>query len=304
VNGGDATRRAATGGVLTVDRLPDPTDPVQVVRIDGLRLDAGGAAVREPHRHDYHELLWLREGHGEHLLDGRPLAVRARSLTLIGRGQVHVFTRAEDVVGATVRFGDEALLGGAAQRATPGWMLAGRGGLTVEVPAGEIARLESIIAALEAEAARPPDARSAELERHLLSVLLLWVERWHEDTRTERRDADDAEVLLHQRFAERLEADYTTHHDAAHYADALGVPAAALSRALNHVTGRSTKELVTDRVMLEAARLLRFTELTVQEVGHRTGFRDPLYFSRAFKRHNGEAPQAYRARVQGKSMHR
>jgi AraC-like DNA-binding protein len=60
------------------------------------------------------------------------------------------------------------------------------------------------------------------------------------------------------------------HHDAAHYAGALGVPAAALSRALTQVTERSTKELVTDRVMLEAARLLGFTDLTVQEVGHRT----------------------------------
>jgi AraC family transcriptional activator of pobA len=291
---GDATPHAATDGALAVDRLPDPTDPVQVVRIDGLRFDAEGEPVREPHRHDYHELLWLREGHGEHLLDGRPLAVRPRSLTLIGRGQVHVFTRAEDVVGAAVRFGDEALLGGAAQRATPGWMLAGRGGLTVEVPEGEVPRLESIIGALGAEAGRPPDARSAELERHLLSVLLLWIERWHEDTRTERRDADDAEVLLHQRFAERLEDDYTAHHDAAHYADALGVPAAALSRALTHVTGRSTKELVTDRVMLEAARLLRFTDRTIGEIAFETGFGDPLYFSRAFKRYNGHAPSAYR----------
>jgi AraC family transcriptional activator of pobA len=298
---GDATPSPGDGR-LTLDRLPDPTDPVQVMRMDGMRVDAG--TVREPHRHDYHELLWLRSGHGEHLLDGRPLAVRPRSLTLIGRGQVHVFSRAEDVFGAAVRFGDEALLGGAAQRATPGWVLAGRGGLTVEVPEGEVDRLESIIAALESEAARPPDARSAELERHLLSVLLLWIERWHEDTRTERRDADDAEVQLHQRFAERLEADYARHHDAAHYADALAVPAPALSRALTHVTGRATKELITDRVMLEAARLLRFTDLTVQEIGHRVGFHDPLYFSRAFKRHHGEAPQAYRGRVQGKSMHR
>jgi AraC family transcriptional regulator, transcriptional activator of pobA len=287
----------AGDGRLTIDRLPDPADPVQVQRIDGVSLAASD--VREPHRHDYHELLWLRAGHGEHLLDGRPLAVRPRSLTLIGRGQVHVFTRAEDISGMTVRFGDEALPGGGARRATPGWMLAGRGGLTVEVPDGDVARLEATVAALEAEVGRPPDARSAELKRHLLSVLLLWVERWHEATRTERRDADDGEVLLHRRFAERLEADYAAHHDAAHYAGALGVPAAALSRALNHVTGRSTKELVTDRVMLEAARLLRFTDLPVQEVGHRTGFRDPLYFSRAFKRHHGEAPQAYRGRVQG-----
>ena len=296
-----AATPAAGDGRLTVDRLPDPTDPVQVHPLE--RVWLGREDVREPHRHDYHELLWLRAGHGEHLLDGRPLAVRPRSLTLIGRGQIHVFTRAEDVTGTAVRFGDEALVGGAAQRATPGWMLAGRGGLTVEVPEGDVGRLESIIAALAAEAERPPDARSADLERHLLSVLLLWIERWHDDTRTERREADDSELVLHRRFAERLEADYAAHHDAAHYAGALGVPAAALSRALSHVTGRSTKELVTDRVMLEAARLLRFTDLTVQEVGHRTGFRDPLYFSRAFKRHHGEAPQAYRGRVQGKSMH-
>ena len=41
--------------------------------------------------------------------------------------------------------------------------------------------------------------------------------------------------------------------------------------------------------MLEAARLLRFTDLTVGEVAHRAGYADPLYFSRAFKRHAGEA---------------
>jgi AraC family transcriptional activator of pobA len=292
----------ASDGELTVDRLPAAADPVEIERIEHLYL--GDDSAREPHRHDYHELLWLRTGDGEHLIDGRPLAVRPHSLTLIGRGQVHVFRRAEGAEGTTVRFGDELLLGGEAQRAAPGWLLAGSGGLSVEVPDGDAPQLEGVLAALEAEAARPPDARSAELVRHLLSVLLLWVERWHGATRTERRDADDAEVQLHRRFAERLEADYARHHDAAHYADALGVPAAALSRALSQVTGRSTKELVTDRVMVEAARLLRFTDLTVQEVGHRTGFRDPLYFSRAFKRHQGEAPQAYRARVRRKSMHR
>ena len=54
--------------------------------------------------------------------------------------------------------------------------------------------------------------------------------------------------------------------------------------------------------MLEAARLLRFTDATVGEVAHRAGFADPLYFSRAFKRHAGEPPVAYRDRARGKSM--
>ena len=61
-----------------------------------------------------------------------------------------------------------------------------------------------------------------------------------------------------------------------------------LSRALTEATGRGTKELITDRVMLEAARLLRFTDLTVGEIAFRAGFADPLYFSRAFKRHTGD----------------
>src|SRR4029079_6450670 len=101
-------------------------------------------------------------GPGEHLLDGRPLAVRPRRLTLIGRGQVHVFRVAEYVVGAGVRVSEASLLGGAALRAAPGWMLAGRGGLTVEVPEGDATRLEAVVAALEGEVVRPTDARNAE----------------------------------------------------------------------------------------------------------------------------------------------
>jgi AraC family transcriptional regulator, transcriptional activator of pobA len=129
--------------------------------------------------------------------------------------------------------------------------------------------------------------------------VLLWVQRWHDAARAEHREADDADVALHGRFTQLLERDFAYHHDAAHYAAVLGVPPSALSRALTQVTGRGTKELVTDRVMLEATRLLRFTDLSAKEVAFRTGFADPFYFSRAFKRHFGEAPSAYRQRVRG-----
>jgi AraC family transcriptional activator of pobA len=135
--------------------------------------------------------------------------------------------------------------------------------------------------------------------------VLLWVERWYDAARTDRRGPDDADVQLLRRFAAVLERDFARHHEAGHYADVLRVPPAALSRALHRVTGRTTKELVTDRVMLEAARLLRFTDLSVGEVAFRAGFRDQLYFSRAFKRHHGASPMTYRAHVRGeKSMHR
>jgi AraC family transcriptional activator of pobA len=250
----------------------------------------------DPHRHDYHELIWLRRGTGRHRLDGREIHADAGTITVIGRGQVHVFDEARGVDLAIVRFTDELLYDGGEDRAArtaPGWMLAGQGGLTVPVPPSRTDALEALLRTIDDEVRIPPDTRSADLQRHLLSVLLLWIDRWAGGAR------GASEGSLHERFLRVLERDYAGHHDAAHYADALAVPAATLSRTLAEVTGRTTKELVSDRVLLEAARLLRYTDLSVGQVAHRVGFEDPLYFSRAFKRREGVSPLAYREAARG-----
>ncbi|MDA0162287.1 AraC family transcriptional regulator [Solirubrobacter ginsenosidimutans] len=276
---------------IAVDRLPQE---LQVVLLDDASFGSEAPqGAREPHRHDYHELIWARRGDGEHSIDGERFAVVPGTVTLIGRGQIHVFERARRLSGAVVRFGPEM------QHEGPGWLVGGRGSRTVPVPPSEVPALESTIAMLAAETARPRDAHGLDVQRHLLSVLLLWVERWYDATRTERRDPDDTDVQLYRRFDGVLERDFARHHDAAWYAEALAVPAAQLSRSLSQVTGRTTKQLITDRVMLEAARLLRFTDLNVGEIAFRAGFEDQLYFSRAFKRHYGEAPTSYREQYLG-----
>jgi AraC family transcriptional activator of pobA len=287
---------------LTLDRLPEAGPSLDVYLLEDMRIGSGTASrSREPHRHDYHELIWTREGSGRHLIDGEVSLVEPNTVTLIGRGQVHVFERAQGVSGAVIRFGGELLYGDATASANPSWLAGIRVAHKVGVPAEDVPRLESIIRTLAEETRRPADSCSVDLQRHLLAVLLLWVERWFEATQTERRDADDPELTMYRAFVEVLERDFARHHAAGYYADALRVPQAALSRALAHVTGRTTKELVTDRRMLEAARLLRFTNMTVGEVGYRAGFEDQLYFSRAFKRATGEAPSAYRERVRGRA---
>ena len=287
------------GHGLATDHLPEAGPSLEVVLLEDANFGTAAAGPREPHRHDYHELIWAREGSGRHLIDGEPSPVRPRTVTLIGRGRVHVFQRASGMSGGVVRFGEELLHGGPASRANPGWLLGG-GPHTVDVPESEVPHFEAAIAALDAEARRPLDACGIDLQRHLLSALLLWIERWYDASHAERRASGHAELALYRRFVEVLERDFARHHEAGHYADALAVPPAALSRALTQVTGRATKELILDRAMLEAARLLRFTDLTVGEVAHHAGYDDQLYFSRAFKRRYGEAPMAYRARLRGR----
>jgi AraC family transcriptional regulator, transcriptional activator of pobA len=234
-----ASRPDRSDGELTLDRLPDPAEAVDVVPLEG--VSSSPAEAREPHRHAYHELIWMRSGSGHYLIDGDRVPGAARDHNA-DRAPGHVFECAERVDGAVVRFGEELLFGGTEHRIVPGWLLAGRCGRSVAVPAAEAERLDAVIEALRAEVGRPHDAQSAELRRQLVSVILLWIERG---------------------------------------------------------TGSTTKELVTDRVMVEAASLLRFSDLTAGQIAYRVGFSDPLYFSRAFKRHQGESPTAYRARVRG-----
>ncbi len=295
----DPAEHESDTGRLRVDRFADPAESLEVVVIDGLEV-CSDEETREPHRHEYHELIWARSGEGHHQLDGRKVPVEPATITLIGRGQVHVFERARDITGAAIRFSDEMLYAGPQSRSDPSWLLVGGGGRVVHVPADQIPALDAMIASLAAESDSPADECSADLQRHLLSVVLLWIERWFDAERAGCPELNDEALLLYRRFARVLERDFAGHHDVAHYADALTVPAAALSHALVQVSGRSTKELITGRVMVEAARLLRYTQRTMGEIAFLTGFSDPLYFSRAFKRAQGVAPSTYRERVQGR----
>src|SRR5207253_829890 len=111
---------------LTLDRLPEAGPSLDVYLLEDMQIGSGTASRREPHRHDYHELIWTREGSGRHLIDGEVSLVEPNTVTLIGRGQVHVFERAQGVSGAVIRFGGELLYGDATASANPSWLVGSR----------------------------------------------------------------------------------------------------------------------------------------------------------------------------------
>ena len=272
----------------TVDDLPADADALQALELHLGTI--GDSDVREPHRHAYHELVWVHDGHGRHLIDGEPVEFGPRTLTLIAKGQVHQFKEADDVSGVVLRFDDEWLTG------SRRWLFAGGGCTALNVPPDEAPRFEALLDVLRAEIERPAGPESAELRRHLLASVLLWAQRWRE-AQLEGRGASGPDVELHRQFQELLESDFATSHEAGHYADELGVTTGTLSRTLTRLTGRSTTQLITDRVILEAARLLRFSDLSIKEIAARLGFTDQFAFSKAFKRRRGEAPLDFRERA-------
>jgi AraC family transcriptional activator of pobA len=268
----------------TVHDLRAEADTLEVVTF---HENIGDGQMREPHRHPYHELLWVREGHGRHLIDGEAVEFGPRTLTLIAKGQVHQFALADEVSGIVVRFDDDWLSG------PRRWLFTGQTCAPLSVPIEEAEHFDSLLDLLREEVERPPEPESTELRSHLLSAALLWAQRWQE-AELEGGGATSTDVDLHRAFLEALERDFTTTHEARHYAAELGVTTGTLSRTLTKLTGRTTKQLILERVLLEAARLLRFSDLSIKEIAARLGFSDQFAFSKAFKRQRGESPLDFR----------
>jgi transcriptional regulator GlxA family with amidase domain len=69
-----------------------------------------------------------------------------------------------------------------------------------------------------------------------------------------------------------------------------------LQRSYAEIGETTFREHLTAVRMDRAAMLLRPRGLTVREVAHRVGYRQPAQFAKAFRRHHGLSPSEYRAR--------
>jgi len=70
-----------------------------------------------------------------------------------------------------------------------------------------------------------------------------------------------------------------------------------LQRAYAEIGGTTFREHLTAVRMERAAEMLAAQGPTVREVAHRVGYRQPAQFAKAFRRHHGVAPSAYRSRT-------
>ena len=70
------------------------------------------------------------------------------------------------------------------------------------------------------------------------------------------------------------------------------------------LVSRSPHAEITRIRMERAGRLLRETTLPLSEIARRAGFADPLYLSRAFKKHVGVSPRSYRKDAQASAAQR
>jgi AraC-like DNA-binding protein len=82
------------------------------------------------------------------------------------------------------------------------------------------------------------------------------------------------------------------------YAVFLNITPNYLNAICKKRSGRSAGELIRQRVLLEAKRLLAHTQLTIAEIAYTLNFDDNSYFGRYFKKYTGVTPETFRIEQQ------
>ncbi|MEU7995270.1 AraC family transcriptional regulator [Micromonospora sp. NPDC049060] len=228
-------------------------------------------------------LVLTTGGHGTAELDFRALPCRPGTLLRVRAGQV--LRCAGPQLDATVVRWDPAALRGldVDPDAVPAWLqLAGE---DEDAVINEVSQL-----AVDCQRHRGL-AVARGLLRHQLAVLLLRLsmlpERAHPATR--------AEAATFHRLCREVERGYQHTRRVEDYAARLGCSVRTLTRACLAVTGRSAKQVVDERVALQASRLLAATDEPIARIGRRLGFSEPTNFGRFFTREVGVSPGAFRA---------
>ena len=148
------------------------------------------------------------------------------------------------------------------------------------------------LARLAQELACSDVAHTAAADAHLLSILVQCARAMEYSRQIETHPK--APSALVTRFQELIEQNYRNNMSLAQYSLALGVSAGRLREACLAVTGTLPHQLIQQRVLQDAQRVLTNSSLTIAQTAYYLGFNDPAYFSRFFTKAMGLSHRMYR----------
>ena len=118
---------------------------------------------------------------------------------------------------------------------------------------------------------------------------LLMEQAWHsESVMVSRKRLELAAVkeYLDEHYTEKIALDYLSEH--------FFINKFYLSKIFKEIYGMTVNNYLISKRITRAKQLLRFTDMTVDEVGVVVGIGDANYFSRIFRKVEGISPREYR----------
>ena len=258
--------------------------------------------TEQPHRHAYYEICIFVNGAGTHMIDFKTFDIKSKSIHFLTPGQVHRISREENYHGFLVVFSrefyslgiqDEDLL------MTLPFFNNNTSEPILNLDGEEFAELHDIIEHLRIDYKRDSEIREDVL-RSYLHIFLLKCRYFFNQKYVDINTINDPAYLKLNKFRKLVEQNFREIHLVKEYADLLHESPAHLNKVVKSITGENASEFIIKRIVLEAKRLLIYTDLSNKEISFKMNYDDPSYFSRLFRKKVGVSPSEFRNQMKQK----
>jgi AraC family transcriptional activator of pobA len=240
-----------------------------------------------PHKHDFYHLLFIERGTGWHEIDFERFMVKKGLFFFVRPAEVHAWSLGKTTRGTVLEFTRASLPQGADNIFSALESLPSCGALSESAVA--------LLGLMREEFREKATGHHLSLESMLRAFLVI-LSREGKSKHSRRTDA------LSEQMRNLVEKNFHREHSVEFYARELRLSPKALTTKVKAALGSSAGELIQERLLLEAKRLLAHSALTVAEVGYELGYEDPSYFARFFRKRAGLAPGKYR-KLSSRTVH-
>lgn len=276
----------------------------QVFEVKGVEINNRNYPHKtdRPHRHAYYEICVFINGSGRHEIDFHTHPIHSSSVHFISPGQVHLISREKDYHGYLIVFSKEFYaLGMYQQDVHDNFPFFNNYHIypLLNMDAKGFGELLQLVDMIRREN-RSRSKINTEILRSYLQIFLLKCKQYYVEQFADKAKMHDPHFAQVQQFQTLVEKHFTEYHLVQDYAEMMAMSPAVLNKYVKKITGRTALEIIMDRLVLQAKRLLIYTDLSNKEIAFRLKYNDPSYFTRMFKGKTNMSPSAFRKEMNEK----
>ena len=248
--------------------------------------------VEEPHRHSSYVLVFFTKGSGTHEIDFDIFTIQPGSMFFLQPGQMHHWDLSDDVEGFVIFYSQEMYNLYFGQKTIGDYPFYSSMDNKPEM-FFDISESKVILPYFESLILETQTIQLLKQDKimNLLDVIHIEIARKY--SKTYFHEAHSYNVKI-KNFEVLLEQNFKIEKAPSLYASQLNITLKHLNRICNEILQKTTTEVITDRIILEAKRMLMDKKFTINEIASELGFDDYSYFTRLFKKHTGMTPTNFR----------
>ena len=264
----------------------------QIHDLNTYRKKSGDLATKE-HSHSYYQIIWFFNDGGTHTVDFKTYDVKKNSILFITKDAVHGFDNNLEVEGWLIHFNESFFMHNDIDIFLKYNIFSSLANPFYVINKETIGAASSYISLMQNEMDRKHLFGYEDLIRFSLKSFLIILERIHQGDKKHIEFSNHHELIF-AKYKGLVEENYTKNLSIHEYAVILNISSKTLTNITKEIVGKPASKIISERIILEIQRLLKFTSMQISEIAFKVGFEDASYFVKYFKRNMGVSPSSYR----------